>query len=149
MKSHRLVLLVEDDQDDLALTVRALGKRATECEIVVARNGVQALELLGSSGADAGSSRRLPHLILLDLRLPAISGFDVLRLIRRHARTRYVPVVVISASSAAADILKSYELGANSYIHKPIDFVQFAQVVQSLCAYWLTLNELPSPPSES
>ena len=145
--SERIILLVEDNPDDEALTLRALRKNNIGNEVVVARDGVEALEyLLGPSGA----SRPLPQVVLLDLKLPKIDGLEVLRRVRSEARTRRLPVVILTSSNEEKDLLSSYDLGANSYIRKPVDFDQFTDAVLQLGLYWLVLNEPPpgeGPPS--
>jgi two-component system response regulator len=139
MKS-RTVLLVDDNPDDVALTVRALEKANVENELTVARDGVEAVGLL------LGVRKLRPALILLDLKLPKLSGFDVLQRIRSDPATRVLPVVILTSSKEESDVAKSYQLGANGYVRKPIDFSQFVATVQSLALYWLRVNE---PPAES
>ncbi len=131
------ILLVEDSPDDIALTLRALKKSNILNEIVVARDGVEALDLL------FGEKPVTPALILLDLKLPKIDGFEVLKRLRADNRTELLPVVILSSSTEELDILNGYKEGANSYIHKPVDFNQFIDAVQNLGLYWLVLNEPP------
>ncbi len=131
------ILLVEDSPDDIALTLRALKKSNILNEIVVARDGVEALDLL------FGEKPVTPALILLDLKLSKIDGFEVLKRLRADNRTELLPVVILSSSTEELDILKGYKEGANSYIHKPVDFNQFIDAVQNLGLYWLVLNEPP------
>jgi two-component system response regulator len=139
------ILLVEDNPDDEALTLRALQKKKIANEVVVARDGAEALDYLFAKGAfkdrDAGI---LPAVILLDLKLPKIDGLEVLKGIRADQRTRFLPVVVLTSSSEEQDLLNSYSYGCNSYIRKPIDFDQFAEAIAQLGLYWLVLNQSPS-----
>lgn len=131
----KLILLVEDSPDDEVLTIRALKKNKLLNEVFVARDGTEALDFL--FGNDAG---RLPELVLLDLNLPKVNGFEVLRRIRADERTRMLPVVILTTSDEDRDRVESYKLGANSYIRKPVDFEQFSHAVQQLGIYWLVLN---------
>jgi two-component system, response regulator len=141
---NQLILLVEDNPDDEALTLRALKKSNVANEVVVARDGVEALDYLFATGAHAGRDpSAMPQLVLLDLKLPRLDGLEVLRRMRADGRTRLLPVVVLTTSSEQRDIVESYRLGANSYIRKPVDFVQFAAAVQQLGLYWLLLNVSP------
>jgi two-component system response regulator len=133
-----VILLVEDNPDDEALTLRAFKKSNLGNEVVVARDGVEALEFLMNHELE------LPKLVLLDLKLPKLDGMDVLERVRADERTRLLPVVVLTSSKEQEDLLKSYALGANSYIRKPVDFNQFIQAIQQLGLYWLVLNESPS-----
>ena len=138
------VLLVEDNPDDEALTLRAFRKSNLTNEVVVARDGVEALDYLMGTGAfDGRDPNDTPQLILLDLKLPKVDGLEVLQQIRTHARTRMLPVVVLTSSKEQEDLVRSYSLGANSYIRKPVDFNQFVQAVQQLGLYWLVLNQYP------
>jgi CheY-like chemotaxis protein len=136
--SKTSILLVEDNPDDVTLTLRAMKKAGILNEIVVAEDGAEALALL--HGADAVS----PALVLLDLKLPKVDGLEVLRGIRDDARTRTLPVVVLTTSREERDLTESYRLGVNSYIRKPVDFNRFAEAVAQVGAYWLLLNERPS-----
>ena len=139
-----MILLVEDNPDDEALTLRALKKNNIKNEVVVARDGVEALDFLFASGAYAGRDmRRVPEIILLDLKLPKVDGLEVLRKIRENEYTRLLPVVILTTSSQEQDRLRSYDLGANSYVRKPVDFQQFIEAVGQLGLYWLILNERP------
>lgn len=142
--STALILLVEDNPDDEALTLRAFKKNNLTTEIVVARDGVEALDFLFGTGIyqDRDTSER-PQIVLLDLKLPRIDGLQVLEKIRANEATRGLPVIILTSSREQQDVLTSYRLGANSYIRKPVDFNQFNQAVQQLGSYWLTLNELP------
>jgi CheY-like chemotaxis protein len=138
------ILLVEDNSDDVELTRRAIKKNNILNELVVARDGVEALDLLFGRGAESGGDHgNIPTLVLLDLNLPRIDGFEVLRRMRGDDRTRYVPVVILTSSKEENDIVNGYRLGCNSYIRKPVDFEQFICAVQQLGMYWLLLNEPP------
>ena len=143
--SERVILLVEDNPDEEALIVRALKKTNLVKTVVVAHDGVEALEYLFGTGMYAGRDLRLqPAIILLDLNLPRLDGLDVLRRLRADERTRRLPVVMLTSSKAEQDLFQSYEVGANSYIRKPLDANQFSELVQQIGLYWLVLNE-PSP----
>jgi two-component system response regulator len=137
-----IILLIEDNADDEVLTLRALRKNNVRNEVVVARDGVEALDYLFGEGSYAGRDTSVkPQLILLDLNLPRLSGLDVLKRIRADERTRLLPIVILTSSLEEQDIINSYSLGANSYIRKPVDFTQFVQAVSQLHLYWLVLNE--------
>jgi two-component system response regulator len=141
----KTILLVEDNADDEELTIRALKKNKVTNSLVVARDGVEALDFLFGTGAHAGRDiAMLPGLVLLDLKLPKIDGLEVLRRIRADERTRRMPVTVLTSSKEEQDLIKSYDLGANSYIRKPVDFNQFTEAVRQLGMYWLMLNEVPA-----
>jgi two-component system response regulator len=138
------VLLVEDNPDDEMLTIRAFQKSNFRNEVVVARDGAEALDYLFATGQHAGRNPDdIPHLILLDLKLPKIDGLEVLERIRADERTRFIPVVVLTSSKEQEDLLNSYANGANSYVRKPVDFNQFFQAIQQLGMYWLVMNESP------
>jgi two-component system, response regulator len=140
----RIILLVEDNADDEALTLRALKKNKIRNEVVVAHDGVEALDFLFGTGAAAGRDTGLmPTVILLDLKLPKIDGLEVLRHLRADERTKFIPVVVLTSSREEQDLINSYSFGCNSYIRKPVDFVQFVEAVRQLGLYWLVLNEPP------
>jgi len=140
----QVILLVEDNPDDEMLTLRVLEKNNILNEVVVMRDGVQALDYLFGTGTYAGRDLNvMPHLVLLDLRLPRMEGLEVLRRLRGDERTRLLPVVVLTSSDEEQDIVGSYALGANSYIRKPVDFAQFTKAVQQLGLYWLVLNQGP------
>jgi two-component system response regulator len=142
--TDKVILLVEDNRDDVELTRLALQRRGITCEMVVARNGVEALDYLFARGRHAGmDSWKLPVLVLLDLKLPKVSGLEVLKQIRADARTRLLPVVVLTSSLEEKDVVQSYSLGANSYIRKPVDFDQFQEAASQLGVYWLLLNQPP------
>lgn len=136
------ILLVEDNPDDEALTLRALKKNHILNEVVIARDGVEALDYLFGTGAHTGRDLSvLPQVVLLDLNLPRLGGLDVLRRIREDERTKLLSVVVLTSSKEDEDLLRSYSLGANSYVRKPVDFSQFTEAVKTLGLYWLLLNE--------
>ncbi|MCP4579291.1 MAG: response regulator [Deltaproteobacteria bacterium] len=138
------ILLVEDNPDDEILTVRALKKNNILNDIIVVRDGAEALDYLFGAGSYADRDMTvMPQLILLDLKLPKIDGLEVLRRVRGNEKTRLLPVVVLTSSSEEQDMIESYSLGANSYIRKPVDFNRFSEAVKNLGLYWLVLNESP------
>jgi DNA-binding response OmpR family regulator len=137
----RLILLVEDDPDHELLTIRALKKSHIANDVRVARDGEEALIMLFSAGPEALPA--LPQVVLLDLKLPKVEGLEVLRRIRESDRTRMLPVVVLTSSDEESDIVRSYKLGVNSYIRKPVNFTDFAEATIQLGLYWLVLNECP------
>ena len=140
----RIILLVEDNPDDELLAMRALKKNGILSEVVVARDGVEALDYLFGAGGHTGRDISvMPQLILLDLKLPRIDGLEVLRRLRSDGRTRLLPVVILTSSKEQQDMLDSYGLGANSYVRKPVNFEQFVRAVEQLKLYWLSLNEAP------
>jgi two-component system response regulator len=150
MNTGSAILLVEDNRDDELLTLRALKRNNIGNEVVIARQGEEALDFLFGTGAHAGRDPRiLPQLILLDLNLPKMSGLDVLRKIRAEELTRLAPVVVLTSSQEDEDILNSYALGANAYVRKPVDFGQFIEAMKTLGIFWLLLNHSPSKPPAS
>jgi two-component system response regulator len=139
------ILLVEDNPDDEELTLRALRKNKIQNEVIVARDGVEALDYLFGEGTYTGRDLTImPHVVLLDLKLPKVSGLDVLRRVREDPRTRLQPVVILTSSLEDEDRIAGYGLGANSYVRKPVDFAQFLEAVRQLGLYWLILNE-PAP----
>lgn len=141
---EKVILLVEDNNDDIALTLRAFKKSNTRNEIIVMEDGELALDFLFGKGKYEGRDlNRMPSLILLDLKLPKVDGLEVLRRIRNEPRTRLLPVVVLTSSIEEQDLIRAYELGANSYMRKPVDFVKFVDAVHQLGVYWLALNENP------
>jgi CheY-like chemotaxis protein len=144
----KIILLVEDNPSDVGLTKRALSKSRIANEIVVAEDGREALDFLFSLGPHAGEKHDLPALVLLDLKLPRVDGLEVLRQIRATPRTSRLPVVILTTSKEEQDVAQGYDFGANSYIRKPVDFVQFTQAIEHLGLYWLVMNE-PAPPKES
>ncbi len=138
----KIILLVEDNPDDVALTKRALTKNGIANRLVVATDGDEALSILFPP-LDAAARTALPELVLLDLKLPKVDGLEVLRRVRADERTRLLPVVILTTSREQQDLLQGYGLGANSYVRKPVDFVQFTEAVRQLGLYWLLLNESP------
>jgi CheY-like chemotaxis protein len=140
----KIILLVEDNPDDELLTLRALKKNGVLNKVVVARDGVEALDYLFGTGSYAGRDTGvMPQLILLDLKLPKIDGLEVLRRLRADERTRLLPVVILTSSKEQQDMIDGYGLGANSYVRKPVNFEQFVTAVEQLKLYWLVLNEAP------
>lgn len=140
---QKTLLLVEDNPDDEALTVRALKKHNLANEIVVARDGQEALDYLFGEGSHSGrDTSALPQVILLDLKLPKVDGLEVLERLSAEPATRHVPVVVLTSSNEEQDMIRSYDLGANSYVRKPVDFEQFLEAARQLGLYWLVLNEV-------
>lgn len=138
------ILLVEDNPDHEVLTIRALKKAHVLNEIVVAHDGAEATELLFGAEGDPGQQPTpVPQLVLLDLKLPKVDGLEVLRRLRTDPRTKVVPVVVLTSSDEEADVVNSYRLGANSYVRKPVDFIEFLEATKQLGLYWLVLNEAP------
>lgn len=135
------ILLVEDNPDDIALTRRAFAKAKISNELVVAEDGQEAIDML--LGKDGGEPTVKPVVTLLDLKLPKVDGLEVLRRMRGESRTKHYPVVVLTSSKEESDLVRSYDLGVNSYIRKPVDFEQFVDAVQTLQLYWLVLNEAP------
>jgi len=140
----KVILLVEDNPDDVKLTQRALRKSNILNELVVARDGVEALDYLFGTGQYAErDTRQMPQVVLLDLKMPRMDGLELLQRIRADEKTRLLPVVVLTTSTEERDRVESYKLGANSYIRKPVDFQQFTEAVQQLGLYWLVLNQGP------
>ena len=141
----KIILLIEDNPDDEALTLRALEKNNIKNEVVVARDGAEALDYLFGTGSYTGRDLTImPQLTLLDLKLPKVDGLEVLRQLRANELTRLLPVVILTSSNEEQDRVNGYGLGANSYVRKPIDFGQFIDAVRQLGLYWLILNE-PAP----
>lgn len=141
---NKVILLVEDNPDDEALTLRAFKKNNIHNPIVVARDGQQALDyLLGVGPHTGGDGRDLPQVVLLDLKLPKVDGLEVLRRVRGNERTRLLPVVILTSSKEEQDIINGYRLGANSYVRKPVNFDEFIEAARQLGLYWLLLNESP------
>jgi two-component system response regulator len=144
----KIILLVEDNPDDELLALRALRKNGIASEVVVARDGVEALDYLFATGEYSGRDiEDAPQLVLLDLKLPKLDGLEVLRRLRSDERTRLLPVVILTSSKERQDMLDGYGLGANSYVRKPVNFERFVEAVEQLKLYWLVLNE--SPPGAS
>jgi len=144
MENNKVILLVEDNPDDEALTLRALKKNNIKNEVVVARDGAEALEFLFGTGKYAGRNTDvIPQVVLLDLKLPKVEGLEVLRQVRADKRTKLLPVVILTSSNEEQDRIQGYGLGANSYVRKPVDFSQFLEAARQLGLYWLVLNEAP------
>jgi two-component system response regulator len=142
--TSKVILLVEDNPDDEALTLRALRRSHLVNPIAVARDGVEALDFVFARGAHADrAGEPLPTLVVLDLKLPKLDGLGVLRAIRADPRTRFMPVVILTSSQEERDLLSGYELGANSYVRKPVDFNEFVEAAKVLGIYWLMINQLP------
>jgi len=142
--SSNYILLVEDNPSDVRLTRRALEQSHITNPLVVAEDGREALDYLFALGAHQGRDvKDLPRVILLDLKLPRVDGLEVLRQLRADERTKRLPVVILTSSQEQRDIMAGYDLGANSYVRKPVDFTQFAEAVRTLGLYWLLLNEAP------
>jgi len=140
---NQVILLVEDNPDDEMLALRALKKNNILNEVVVARDGQEALDyLLGTGAHDGRDTRFLPQVVLLDLKLPKVDGLEVLRRIRADARTKFVPVVILTSSKEEQDLIAGYSSHANSYIRKPVDFAQFSEAVRQIGLYWLVLNQM-------
>ncbi|MFZ5790003.1 MAG: response regulator [Pseudomonadota bacterium] len=138
------ILLVEDNPDDVALTLRAFRKNNIKNEVVVARDGVEALDYIFATGSHAArDAAEAPQVVLLDLKLPKLDGMEVLRRLRADARTRLLPIVILTSSREEQDLADSYRLGCNSYVRKPVNFDEFLEAVRQLGLYWLLLNEPP------
>jgi len=143
----RIIMMVEDNEDDLELALRAFRLNHVLNEIVVARDGVEALDYLFGTGPHAGRNLCImPEVVLLDLKMPRLGGLEVLRRIKADERTRYLPVVVLTSSDEEKDMIDSYHYGVNSYIRKPVDFEQFTEAVRQLSLYWMVLNQCPRNP---
>ncbi len=142
--SDRVILLVEDNHKDEELTLRALKKSNIGNPVVVARDGVEALDYLFARGAHADRpDSALPQVVLLDLKLPKLDGLEVLKALREDERTKLLPVVILTSSVEEQDLVRGYSLGANSYMRKPVDFVQFSEAIGRVGLYWLVMNEAP------
>jgi two-component system response regulator len=142
--NDKIILLVEDNPDDEALTIRALKKNNISNRVIVARDGAEALDYLFGAGQYSGRDpNATPQVVLLDLKLPKLDGLEVLRQLRANASTKFLPVVILTSSNEEQDRLTGYSLGANSYVRKPVDFNQFIEAVRQLGLYWLILNEQP------
>ena len=145
--TEKTILLVEDDPRDQELTLRALKRSKIMNEIVIAHDGIEALDYLFAQGAYAGRELlQLPALVLLDLKLPRMDGIEVLRRIRANPRTQLIPAVILTSSNEEKDRLAGYRVGANSYVQKPVEFSAFANAVSKLGCYWLLVNEAPPTP---
>ena len=141
---EKIILLVEDNPDDVTLTERALKKSHILNKLIVAKDGVEALDYLFGTGSWAGRDmNNMPEIVLLDLKLPKIDGLEVLKRIRANVQTKLLPVVILTSSKEEKDLIDGYSMGANSYIRKPVNFNQFADAVRQLGLYWLILNERP------
>ena len=139
------ILLVEDNPDDIELARRAFKKVNINNNMVITHDGAETLEYLHGKGKYQGRNiEDLPRIILLDLKMPKVHGLEVLKHVRENQQTKYIPVIILTSSQDKKDVIRSYELGANSYIVKPIDFLKFSEVVQQIVIYWLTLNEQPT-----
>ena len=142
---QRNILLVEDNMDDIELARRAFQKVNINNNMVVTQDGAETIDYLNGKGKYQGrNTEDLPRIILLDLKMPKVHGLEVLKYVRENQQTKYIPVIILTSSQDKKDVIRSYELGANSYIVKPIDFLKFSQVVQQIVIYWLTLNEQPT-----
>jgi two-component system response regulator len=142
--TEKIILLVEDNPDDVELTLRAFRKNNIGNKVVVAKDGVEALDYLFGTGVHAGQDvKELPVVILLDLKLPKIDGMEVLKRIRQNDRTKLLPVVILTSSAEQKDVIDGYSLGANSYVRKPVNFEQFVEAIKHLGLYWLLWNEPP------
>src|SRR5512133_1112831 len=140
----KFVLLVEDNPDDVALTQRAFRKSNIANDMVVAKDGVEALEFIFGTGQYSGRDpEERPEVVLLDLKLPKVDGLEVLRRLREDPRTKLLPVVILTSSKEEQDMMRGYALGANSYVRKPVDFIEFTEAVRELGLYWLILNQSP------
>ena len=142
--NKKIILLVEDNPDDVTLTLRALKKNNILNEVVIARDGVEALDYLFGTGMYEGRDTSvMPVVTLLDLKLPRIDGLEVLKRVRENERTKLIPIVILTSSKEENDLINGYSLGANSYIRKPVDFEQFSEAIRELGLYWILLNESP------
>ena len=150
MIDRKSILLVENNPDDVELMIRAFKKNGIKNEVIVAYDGAEALDFLFATGAyEARGTRGMPALIVLDLKLPKIEGLEVLRALRADERTRLLPVVILTSSKEERDLARSFALGANGYVRKPVDFDQFANAVGLLGLYWLQINEAPPAKGET
>ena len=144
MEEKRAILLVEDNPDDVELTLRALKQYNIRNEIAVVRDGAEALDYLFATGAYADrDTTKMPAVVILDLKLPKVDGLEVLQRMRGDKRTKFVPVVILTSSKEEQDMVNSYKFGANSYVRKPVDFTRFVEAAQQLGLYWLVINEPP------
>jgi len=146
--ANDVILLVEDNPDDEMLTIRALKKCDTNCSVVIAHDGIEAIDyLFGNPIHPQKSLSELPKVVLLDLKLPKVDGIEVLKRIRSEERTRYLPVVILTSSTEERDLINCYECGANSYVRKPVDYARSCEFVRHLGQYWLLMNECPLEPT--
>lgn len=146
MNRNHIILLVEDRADDIELTLRAFQKANVANDFVVARDGQEAIDYLFATGRHADRDPKvMPQVVLLDLKLPKIDGLGVLRRLRADERTRRLPVVIMTSSNEEKDVIIGYDLGANSFVRKPVDFIQFVDAAKLLGLYWLVMNEPPPP----
>ncbi|MBN2103459.1 response regulator [bacterium] len=144
MADNKSILLVEDNPDDEELTIRTLKKHHILNDVIVVRDGSEALDYLFGEGEYAKRDLNvMPVIVMLDIKLPKVNGLEVLRRIRADERTKWLPVVILTSSDEERDLIESYKLGANSYVRKPVDFIQFQQAVEQLALYWALLNEVP------
>jgi CheY-like chemotaxis protein len=144
MVVDKSIFLVEDNPDDVELNLRALRKQNITNQVVVMKDGAEALDYLFGTGNYLGrDTSQVPTLILLDLKLPKVGGLEVLKRLRQDPRTRLIPIVVLTSSAEEKDLIESYSLGCNSYVRKPVDFIEFAEAVRQLGLYWLLINESP------
>jgi two-component system response regulator len=145
--SENVILLVEDNRDDEELALLAFARSHIANEVIVVRDGQEALDyFFGAKGNDGKDAKVMPQVVLLDLKLPKVDGLEILRRLRADPRTRRLPIVVLTSSREEEDLLTSYDLGANSYVRKPVDFARFAEAIHQLQMYWLVLNESPTIP---
>jgi two-component system response regulator len=144
VKRSRLILLVEDNPDDVELTLKAFERSPVPSQIVVASDGEEALDFLFARGLHAGRDvTHVPDVVLLDLKLPKVDGIEVLRQMRADAHTRHIPVVILTSSREQRDLVATYDLGANSYVQKPVDFGEFMAAAHQIGVYWLDVNQVP------
>jgi len=144
-EENKTILLVEDNEDDVALTLRAFRRNHLMNPVVVVRDGVEALDFLFARGAHQGRGTDLPTIVILDLKLPKLDGLGVLKTMRADPRTALLPTVILTSSKEEQDVIAGYSLGANSYVRKPVDFAEFVEAVKVLGIYWLALNQSPPP----
>ena len=146
-EENKTILLVEDNDDDVALTLRAFKRSHLMNPVAVVRDGVEALDFLLARGSYGDKGIALPTLVILDLKLPKLDGLGVLKTMRAHPRTALLPTVILTSSKEEQDVVAGYSLGANSYVRKPVDFAEFLEAVKILGIYWLALNQVPPPQS--
>ncbi|HEY5534726.1 MAG TPA: response regulator [Ignavibacteria bacterium] len=142
---EKIILLVEDNQDDIALTIRAFGKNNIKNKIITVEDGEEALDYLFCKGKFEGRNpRELPSVVLLDLKLPKVDGFEVLKAIRKNENTKFLPVIILTSSNEERDMVYGYLLGANSFIQKPVDFEKFSEAIKTITLFWIHMNETPN-----